>query len=135
MVSKISSGLSGDLNFLNFNPFFWRLLLYKFSILGTFVNGHKVGKGITYPMSPDSDISFSYPHKKAFVFVTKPEVQETFPLEFTTKFFMGRVLGKGASGEVRLAFRVHDLHRVAVKIIKKPPTSPFACYRGPSTNQ
>ena len=112
----------------------WRLLR-KFNILGTFVNGHKVGKGITYPMSPDSDISFIYPQRKAFVFVCKPEVQEIFPPEFTSKFWMGRVLGTGASGEVRLAYRVPDLHRVAVKIIKKPPTSPFASYKGPSSDQ
>ena len=106
-----------------------------FSIPGTFVNGHKVGKGKTYPMSPDSDISFSHASKKAFIFISSQEVQETFPPEFSSKFKMSRVLGTGASGEVRLAFRVGDMHRVAVKIIKKPPTSPFAAYRGPSSDQ
>ena len=105
------------------------------SILGTYVNGHKVGKGRTFPMSSDSDISFSFPHKKAFVFLSSQENHETFPPEFSSKFTMSRVLGTGASGEVRLAYRAGDMHRVAVKIVKKPPTSPFACYRGPSSDQ
>ena len=104
-------------------------------VIGTYVNGRKVGKGMTYPMAPDSEISFASPLKKAFVFVSNLEVQQTFPPEFTSKFNMGRVLGTGASGEVRLAYRVPDMHRVAVKIIEKPHTSPFACYRGPSSEQ
>ena len=90
---------------------------------------------MTYPMSPDSKISFSFPHKKAFVFVSNLEAPETFPKEFTDKFTMARVLGTGASGVVRLAYRVRDLHRVAVKIIKKPPNNPIACYKGPSSDQ
>ena len=105
------------------------------SILGTFVNGHKVGKGKTFPMAPDSNVSFSYPTRKVFVFLSNQEVHETFPPEFSSKFTMSRVLGTGASGQVRLAYRVGDMHRVAVKIIKKPPTSPFAAYRGPSSDQ
>ena len=68
---------------------------------------------MTYPMSPDSKISFSFPHKKAFVFVSNLEAPETFPKEFTDKFTMARVLGTGASGVVRLAYGVQDLHRVA----------------------
>ena len=106
-----------------------------FCYTGTYVNGHKVGKGMTYPMAPDSDICFASPLKKAFVFVSNLEVQQPFPPEFTSKFNMGRVLGSGASGEVRLAYRVPDMHRFAVKIIKKPPASPFACYKGPSSEQ
>lgn len=90
---------------------------------------------MTYPMAPDSKISFSFPSKTAFVFVSNLEARETFPKVFTDKFTMGRVLGTGASGEVRLAYGVKNLHRVAVKIIKKPPISPIACYGGPSSNQ
>ena len=36
---------------------------------------------------------------------------------------MSKVLGSGASGEVRLAFRIPDMHRVAIKIIRNNPTA------------
>ena len=93
-----------------------------------------MGRGKTYPMSLVSNISFSHSSEKACLLVSS-QFQEIFPPEFSSKFKMSRVLGTGASGEVRLAFRVGDMHRVAVKIIKKPPTSPFAAYRGPSSDQ
>ena len=37
----------------------------------------------------------------------------------TTNYTVSKVLGKGACGEVRLGFRVPDLHRVAIKITCK----------------
>ena len=40
---------------------------------------------------------------------------DSFPPELTTKYTVSKVLGKGACGEVRLGFRVPDLHRVAIK--------------------
>ena len=59
------------------------------------------------------NISFSFPHKRAFVIFSHLEGPEAFPKEFTDKFTMGRVLGTGASGVVRLAYGFQDLHRVA----------------------
>ena len=44
---------------------------------------------------------------------------DSFPTELTTKYAVSKVLEKAASGEVRLGFRVPDLHRVAIKIICK----------------
>ena len=37
----------------------------------------------------------------------------------TTKYTVSKVLGKGTCREVRLCFRLPDLHRVAIKIICK----------------
>ena len=106
-----------------------------FSFLGTYVNGHKVRKGNTYPMLQDSVISFTFAHMRFLKFVSNLEVPETFPVEFSSKFTMGKLLGMGASGEVRMAYRVHDMYRVAVKIIKKPSTNPFAGFKGSSEDQ
>jgi serine/threonine protein kinase len=36
---------------------------------------------------------------------------------------VSKVLGRGATGEVRLGFRIPDLHRVAIKIICKRTNS------------
>jgi hypothetical protein len=44
-------------------------------------------------------------------------LETSFPL-----YKMSKVLGKGACGEVRLGFRVPDLHRVAIKIFCKRTT-------------
>ena len=38
------------------------------------------------------------------------------------KYTVSKVLGRGACGEVRLGFRVPDLHRVAIKVICKRTT-------------
>ena len=44
---------------------------------------------------------------------------DSFPSELTTNYTSSKVLGKEACGEVRLNFRVPDLHRVAIKVICK----------------
>ena len=44
---------------------------------------------------------------------------ETFPSELTSSYTVSQMLGRGACGEVRLGFRIPDLKRVAIKIIKK----------------
>ena len=53
----------------------------------------------------------------------------------TEKYTMSKVLGSGASGEVRLAFRIPDMHRVAIKIIKKSSDKIFATKKGPTEKQ
>ena len=86
---------------------------------GTWVDGHKVGKNSMWPLENNAVISFAGPNKKIFVFISNEESEETFPEELTSKYTVSKVLGAGASAEVRLAFRIPDLHRVAVKIIRK----------------
>ena len=95
------------------------MLLLTFLLAGTWVNGHKVGKNSTWPLENNSEIAFAGAHKKVFVFMSTQETEETFPAELTAKYTVSKVLGTGASAEVRLAFRIPDMHRVAVKIIRK----------------
>ena len=103
-------------------------LLLIFSVVtrllsGTWVNGHKVGKNSMWPLENNAVISFAGPNKKIFVFISNEESEETFPEELTSKYTVSKVLGAGASAEVRLAFRIPDMHRVAVKIIRKKNNS------------
>ena len=86
---------------------------------GTWVDGHKVGKNSMWPLENNAEIAFAGANKKVFVFISNEETEETFPAELTAKYTVSKVLGTGASAEVRLAFRIPDMHRVALKIIKK----------------
>ena len=100
------------------------LLLLIFSVVtcllsGTWVNGHKVGKNFMWPLENNAEIAFARANKKVFVFISNEETEETFPAELTSSYTVSKVLGTGASAEVRLAFRIPDMHRVALKIIKK----------------
>ena len=86
---------------------------------GTWVDGHKVGKNSMWPLENNAEIAFAGANKKVFVFISNEETEETFPAELTSNYTVSKVLGTGASAEVRLAFRIPDMHRVALKIIKK----------------
>jgi len=92
---------------------------------GTWVNGHKVGKDSMWPLEHNQEICFSYLYKKVFVFMSNEVVGESFPEELTTRYTVSKVLGTGATGQVRLGFRIPDLHRVAIKIICKRTNSTF----------
>ena len=72
-----------------------------------------------WPLENNAEIAFAGVNKKVFVFISNEEIEETFPEELTIKYTVSRVLGTGASAEVRLAFRIADMHRVAVKLIRK----------------
>ena len=61
--------------------------------------------------------------------------EEIFPEELTAKYKVSKVLGSGAAGQVRLAFRIPDLHRVAIKMINKKTNSTFNSSGGPSQQQ
>ena len=86
---------------------------------GTWVNGHKVGKNSVWPLENNAEICFAGASKKVFVFISKEEAEETFPEELTAGYTVSKILGTGASAEVRLAFRRSDMKRVALKIIDK----------------
>ena len=102
---------------------------------GTWVNSHKVGKNNTYPLEQYDTISFCTPLKKVFVFFSNEKPKEEFPEELTSRYLLSKVLGTGATAEVRLAFKFPDLERVAIKIIKKSPENNFTTYKGPSEKQ
>ena len=78
-----------------------------------------MGKNSVWPLENNAEICFSGATKKVFVFISKEETEETFPEELTASYTVSRVLGTGASAEVRLAFRRTDMKRVALKLIRK----------------
>lgn len=90
---------------------------------GTWVNGRKVGKDCTWPLDHNAEICFAGANKKVFVFMSSEVQADKFPLALTNKYTVSKVLGRGATGEVRLGFRIPDLHRVAIKIICKRTNS------------
>jgi len=90
---------------------------------GTWVNGFKIGKNNMRPLEHDSEICFAGLNKKVFVYRSTDPQREIFPPELTDKYTVSKVLGRGACGEVRLGFRIPDLHRVAIKVINKRTTS------------
>ena len=75
------------------------------------------------PLEHDSELCFSADNKKVFVFRSMSALRDQFPTQLTDKYTVSKVLGRGAYGEVRLGFRIPDLHRVAIKVICKKKTS------------
>jgi len=86
---------------------------------GTFVDGVKIGKGQSIALLHDSDISFANASCKVFVYRSSDAEKEIFPPELAQKYTVSKELGRGQYGTVRLAFRIKDLHRCAIKIVKK----------------
>ena len=80
-------------------------------------------------------ICFAYPTKKVFVFMSNEVVEDSYPEELTSKYKVSKLLGTGATSQVRLAFRIPDLHRVAIKMIPKGTNSTFTSSGGPSQDQ
>ena len=78
-----------------------------------------MGKNSVRPLENNAEICFAGATKKVFVFISKEEAEETFPEELTAGYTVSKILGSGASAEVRLAFRRSDMHRVALKLIRK----------------
>jgi serine/threonine-protein kinase Chk2 len=89
---------------------------------GTFVNGEKVGKNKKVPLRNNDEISLALPKNKAFVFmetnITESESAK-LPEVFREKYMMSKVLGRGACGEVKLAFERETCRKFAVKCITK----------------
>ncbi|ELT98753.1 hypothetical protein CAPTEDRAFT_224883 [Capitella teleta] len=92
---------------------------------GTFVNGEKVGKGCKQFLSNNDEIALALKRNKAFVFMDSNATDNgDLPPELTEKYTMSKVLGRGACGEVRLAFLKGQCKKFAIKIIKKNKFSP-----------
>lgn len=89
---------------------------------GTFLDGEKIGKGKTKILKHNSIISLSLKKNKSYVFFDKTfNIRNEFPelpQEFTQKFALTNILGKGACGEVRHAFDISTAENFAVKIIE-----------------
>jgi len=87
---------------------------------GTLVNGTLIGRNKTKILNSGDEISLV--GKKAFTFIDCGETdsqQQHYPKELTEKYTIGKVIGTGACGEVRLAQQRTSLRKFAVKIITK----------------
>ena len=71
---------------------------------GTWVNGHKIGKGLQFPLEHNAEICFAGQFKKVFVFMSnegQTETEEgfisnegqteTFPSELTSSYTVSKV--------------------------------------------
>ncbi|KAL8577458.1 hypothetical protein ACOMHN_021910 [Nucella lapillus] len=87
---------------------------------GTFVNGEKVGKGNRQVLSNNDEIGLAMKKNKAYVFMDLNAKEDAdLPKELTDKYTLTKVLGRGACGEVRLAFVKGSCEKFACKIISK----------------
>lgn len=88
---------------------------------GTFINGEKIGKNKTQVLNNDDEIGLSFKKNKVFAFNDKGESDKNdrLPEDFKQKYTMSKLLGRGACGEVKLAFEKETCKRYAVKIISK----------------
>ncbi|KAK3102300.1 hypothetical protein FSP39_010344 [Pinctada imbricata] len=87
---------------------------------GTFVNGEKVGKGNKQVLANNDEISLALKKNKAYMYLDlSVDEDKNLPAAVTEKYTMTRTLGRGACGEVKLAFAKGTCERFAVKIISK----------------
>lgn len=94
--------------------------LHDLSVNGTFVNGGKVGKGRKSVLNNNDEISLAMPKNKAFVYMdVNASTDVVLPTDMKENYTLSKVLGRGACGEVRLAFTKESCKKVAVKIIQK----------------
>ncbi|XP_059173468.1 serine/threonine-protein kinase Chk2-like [Physella acuta] len=96
------------------------IVLEDTSSNGTFINGDKVGKGKKQVLNNNDEIALAMKKNKAYVFMDLNANEDAnLPLELTEKYTLTRVLGRGACGEVRLAFVKGSCEKLACKIISK----------------
>ncbi|XP_063419076.1 serine/threonine-protein kinase Chk2-like [Mytilus trossulus] len=87
---------------------------------GTFVNGEKVGKGNKQVLSNNDEIALALKNNKAFMYLDLSIDEEAgLPDQIKEKYTLTKTLGRGACGEVKLAFKKGTCEKFAVKIISK----------------
>ncbi|CAH8532761.1 unnamed protein product [Dicrocoelium dendriticum] len=86
---------------------------------GTFVNGSKLGRGIIQPLNNNDEISLSLKDFKCFIFWDPNSVRDSHPREVTDHYTVSKLIGRGACGEVRLAFEKNSCIKRAMKIVHK----------------
>ncbi|KAL3858100.1 hypothetical protein ACJMK2_012711 [Sinanodonta woodiana] len=87
---------------------------------GTFINGEKVGKGNKQVLNNNDEISLALKKNKAYVYLDlAANEDDDLPQEIKDKYTMTKVLGRGACGEVKLAFMKGSCEKFAVKVISK----------------
>ncbi|GFS09821.1 serine/threonine-protein kinase Chk2 [Elysia marginata] len=87
---------------------------------GTFINGEKVGKGKKQVLNNNDEIALAMKSNKAYLFMDLTTNGDSgLPSELTEKYTLTRTLGKGACGEVKLAFAKGSCDKFACKLISK----------------
>ncbi|XP_011876015.1 PREDICTED: ovarian-specific serine/threonine-protein kinase Lok isoform X2 [Vollenhovia emeryi] len=88
---------------------------------GTFVNKARVGRGNRVIIEHLSEIALSRDNLTVFLFlnINAPEIACQLQPELKQNYAIGRKLGAGACGEVRLLFTKDGSKRFALKIIQK----------------
>lgn len=87
---------------------------------GTFINGDKVGKGNKQVLANNDEISLALKKNKAYMYMDLGANEDAdLPPEIKEKYTLTKTLGRGACGEVRLAFSKGSCDKFAVKIISK----------------
>ena len=76
-VSKIQCEILRDKN---------GVFIKDLSSNGTWVNGHKIGKGLQFPLEHNAEICFAKQNKKVFVFMSNDGQTESFPSELTSSY-------------------------------------------------
>lgn len=79
------------------------------------------GRNKKQVINSDDEIALALKKNKVFIFndCNGSHESNSLPEEFTKKYTMSRQLGKGACGEVKLAFEKETCKKYAVKIISK----------------
>lgn len=104
------------------NPSKYNVFLEDKSSNGTFVNGEKVGRGKKRVLNNNDEIALSLVKNKAFIFYDCGQAGEDvskLPEEFREKYTLSKTIGRGACGEVKLAFEKDSCQKFAVKVISK----------------
>jgi serine/threonine-protein kinase Chk2 len=69
---------------------------------GTFVNGHKIGKGKSRILEHNATISMTHPNQRQYVYMSSSQdYSRDYPLALNKKFIVSRDLGSGVCGIVR----------------------------------
>ncbi|KYM99653.1 PREDICTED: serine/threonine-protein kinase Chk2-like [Cyphomyrmex costatus] len=88
---------------------------------GTYVNQELVGHGKRVIIGNNSEIALARSFFSFYIFmgVNALEINCELPLELKQRYVIGRKLGTGACGEVRLLFKKDGSETFAIKIIQK----------------
>ncbi|CAK8683355.1 serine/threonine-protein kinase Chk2-like [Clavelina lepadiformis] len=99
---------------------------------GTFVNGEKIPSKRSRPLKTADNISLAYHDNNIFVYFDMTSQTESgLPKEFSSKYILNHLLGKGAFGEVYEVWFMEDCQRYAAKILDKQRMSLYAGTRAP----
>ena len=84
------------------------------------IHGPQVGKNKTCLLKDNSEVSLSLKRNLAWVYKEKQRLSDypDIPKEFLCRYDIGKTLGKGACGEVRICFEKETGTKSAVKVIE-----------------